>query len=165
MAKRKKKDSLPPVERYGDRLIARNKRATFDYELGSRFEAGLVLAGSEVKMLRQGTADLTDCFCTIKRDEAWVHGLNIPELPGTPWGHEPKRSRKLLLHRHEIDQLKRAIERQGMTVVATRIYFRNGRVKLEIALAKGKRKVDKRHAVKDREALREARAAIDRSGR
>lgn len=162
MAKRKTKEALPPVEAYGDKLVARNKRATFDYELGDKFEAGIVLSGSEVKMLRHGTADLTDCYVTIKRNEAWVNGLNIPEMQGTPWGHASKQPRKLLLHRREIEQLQRAMEREGMTTVATRLYFRRGRAKLEIALARGKRKVDKRHSLKEREADREATAAMSK---
>ncbi len=162
MAKRKKKEAPPPVEAFGDKLIARNKRASFDYELGERFEAGLVLTGSEVKMLRHGVADLTDAFVTIKNGEAWVQGLNIPEMQGTPWGHMAKRMRKLLLHRHQIDQIKRAVEREGMTAVATRLYFRGGRAKLELALAHGKRKADKRQTLKAREADREAAAALQR---
>lgn len=162
MAKRKKKEAPPPVEAFGDRLISRNKRASFDFELGERYEAGLVLQGSEVKMLRHGTADLTDAWCAIEKGEAWVKGLNIPEMQGTHYGHEAKRPRKLLLHRHQIAQIQRAIERQGMTVVATRLYFRGGRAKLEIALARGKAKVDKRHALKARVADREAEAAIRR---
>ncbi len=162
MAKRKKKDAPPPVEAFGDKVIARNKRATFDYELSDRFEAGMVLSGSEVKMLRHGTADLSDAWCALEKGELWVKGLNIPEMSGTPWGHEAKRPRKLLLHRHQIDQIARAIERQGMTAVATRIYFRGGRAKLEVALAKGKAKVDKRHSLKEKQADREAEAAIRR---
>jgi SsrA-binding protein len=150
------------VEAYGDKMIAKNKRASFDYELGERYEAGLVLAGTEVKMLRYGTADLTDTFVTIDKGEAWIRGLNIPEMQGTPYSHDAKRPRKLLLHRHQIDQLKRAIERQGMTAVATRLYFRGGRAKVEIALAKGKAKYDKRQALKKRVADREAEAAIRR---
>jgi SsrA-binding protein len=162
VAKRKKKEAPPPVEAFGDKLIARNKRASFNYELGERYEAGIVLVGTEVKMLRQGSADLTDAWCAIEKGEVWVRGLNIPEMQGTPWGHEAKRARKLLLHRHQIGQLQRALERQGMTAVATRLYFRGGKVKLEIALAKGKAKVDKRHALKEKEADREAEAAIRR---
>ena len=162
VAKRKKKEAPPPVEAFGDKLIARNKRASFDYELTERFEAGLVLVGSEVKMLRQGTADVTDAWVAIDGHEAWVKGLNIPEMQGTPWGHEAKRPRKLLLHKHQISQIKRAIERQGMTAVATRLYFRGGRVKLELALARGKRQADKRQSLKEREADREAQAAMAR---
>ncbi len=162
MAKRKKKEAPPPVEAYGDKLISRNRRASFDYELTDKFEAGLVLVGSEVKMLRHGTADLTDAWCAIERGEVWIKGLNIPEMQGTPWGHEAKRARKLLLHRHQIGQLQRGIERQGMTAVATRLYFRGGNAKLEIALAKGKARVDKRRAMKEKQADREAEAAIRR---
>ena len=162
MARRKHKEAPPPVEVFGDKMIARNKRASFEFELSDRFEAGMVLVGSEVKMLRYGTADLTDAWVSFTRTEAWLNGLNIPEMQGTPWGHEAKRKRKLLLHRHQIDQIKRAVERDGMTAVATRLYFRGGRAKVEIALAKGKRMVDKRHALKEREADREAQAAISR---
>lgn len=165
MAKRKKKEQPPPVEQFGDKLVARNKRASFDYELGERYEAGMVLVGSEVKMLRNASADLTDCFVQIERGEAWLHGLNIPELSGTHYGHPAKRKRKLLLHRLEIEQLKRSIEREGMTAVATRLYFRGGRAKIEIALARGKRKTDKRETIKRRDADREAQAAMDRARR
>lgn len=165
MAKRKKKEQPPPVEQFGDKLVARNKRASFDYTLGDRFEAGMVLVGSEVKMLRHSSADLTDCFVVIERGEAWLHGLNIPELSGTHYGHPAKRKRKLLLHRLEIEQLKRSIEREGMTAVATRLYFRGGRAKIEIALARGKRRTDKRETIKRRDADREAQAAMDRARR
>ena len=140
-----------------------NRRAKFDYELGDKFEAGLVLVGSEVKMLREATADLTEAYITIdRRGEAWVHGLNIPERSGTAWGHKAKRTRKLLLNRHEIEQIKRATDREGMTAVSTRLYFRGGRAKLEFALARGKAKIDKRQSIKARDADREARAAIQR---
>ncbi len=162
MAKRKKKDVAPPVERPGDGIVGRNKRARFEYELGQRYEAGMVLMGSEVKMLRQTTADLTDAYCVMRQGEVFMHGLNIPEMSGTPWGHAAKRPRKLLLNRHEIEQLQRGVERQGMTVVATLVYFRGGRAKVEIALAKGKRTIDKRNTVKARQADRETRAAIKR---
>lgn len=149
----------------GETLIARNKRASFDYELGERFEAGLVLVGSEVKMLRAGSADLTDAWCSIHRGEAFLEGVNIPVMPGAAFGHEAKRPRKLLLHAREIDQIRRAVEREGMTVTATRLYFKNGRVKVEIALARGKKKADKRDAMREKEAEREARAAIARGRR
>jgi SsrA-binding protein len=152
-----------PVE--GEKLIARNKRASFDYELGERYEAGISLVGSEVKVLRAGAADLTDAWCTIEKGEAYLKGANIPELAGTPFGHKAKRPRKLLLHRHEIEALQRAIEREGMTVVATRMYFKDGRAKVELALAKGKKAYDKREALKQQEAEREARAAMDRARR
>ncbi|MBM4374115.1 MAG: SsrA-binding protein SmpB [Deltaproteobacteria bacterium] len=162
MAKHKKNDA-PAVEQYGDGIIAKNRRASFDYELSDTYEAGLQLIGSEVKVLRAGKADLSDAYVTIERGEAFVHGANIPELSGTPFGHEPKRKRKLLLNRDEIDAIERATEREGMTVVATKIYFRGGRAKLEIALARGKKLHDKRESLKRKEADREARAAV--SGR
>lgn len=150
---------------YGDRVVARNRRASFDYELGRRFEAGLVLAGSEVKMLRMGAADLTDAWCAVANGEALLHGLHIPELPGAAFGHDPKRARKLLLHAREIAELGRAVERQGMTAVVTALYFKNGRAKVEVALARGKRKLDKRQSLREREDEREAEAALARARR
>jgi SsrA-binding protein len=149
-------------EKPGEKLIARNKRARFEYELGDTFEAGLALIGSEVKMLRHGSADLGDSWCAIEGGEAYLKGVNIPEMPGVPFGHEAKRARKLLLHKEEIEQIRRALTREGMTVAATRLYFKDGRVKVEIALARGKKAGDKREAVKEREAEREARAAMAR---
>jgi SsrA-binding protein len=147
----------------GDKVIARNRRASFDYELGERFEAGIVLVGTEVKMLRMGTADLTDTWCSIERGEAYLNGMNIPVLEGAAFGHaKDKRARKLLLHAKEIEALDRAIQREGMTAVATQIYFKGGRVKVELALARGKKRADKREAIRERDADREARAAIAR---
>jgi SsrA-binding protein len=152
-------------EKPGEKLIVRNRRARFEYELGETFEAGIALIGSEVKMLRHGTADLGDSWCAVERGEAWLKGVNIPEMPGAAFGHEAKRARKLLLNRAEIEEIERALTRDGMTVAATRLYFKDGRVKVEIALAKGKRAPDKREAVKEREAEREARAAMARGRR
>jgi SsrA-binding protein len=149
----------------GEKVIARNRRASFEYELGERFEAGLVLIGSEVKVLRSATADLSDAWCSIENGEAFLKGMNIPVMSGTLFGHEAKRARKLLLHTREIEVIKRAVEREGMTVVATRLYFKEGRAKVELALAKGKKAADKREAVRERDALKEARAAIARGRR
>ncbi len=149
-------------EKPGEKLIARNKRATFDYDLGDRFEAGIVLIGTEVKMLRDGKADLSDAWCSIIKGEAFLHGVNIPEMPGAAFGHLAKGSRKLLLHAREIQTLERAISRDGMTVAATKLYFKNGRVKVEIALARGKKKYDRREDLKERDAERAARAAMSR---
>jgi SsrA-binding protein len=148
-----------------EKLIVRNRRAGFEYELGDRFEAGLVLIGSEVKMLRDGKADLSDAWCTITNGEAYLHGMLVPEMPGAAFGHVAKRTRKLLLHGTEIDQIRKAVEREGMTVAATRLYFKKGRAKVELALAKGKKQADKRETVKQREAEREARAAMGRGRR
>ncbi len=155
-----KKREAPPGEQFGDGVVARNRRAGFDYELGQKFEAGLVLVGSEVKMLRQGKCDLSEAYVKVERGQAWLHGANIPELSGTHYGHLGKRPRKLLLNGTEIEAICRATDREGMTVVTTMLYFRRGRAKVEIALARGRKRVDKRHAIKEREADREARIAV-----
>jgi SsrA-binding protein len=152
-------------EKPGETLIAKNRRARFEYELGDTYEAGIVLIGSEVKMLRMGKADLGDSWCAIEQGEAWLKGVNIPVLTGAAFGHEAKRARKLLLNKTEIDAIQRALTRDGMTVAATRLYFKGGNVKVEIALAKGKKQADKREAVKEREADLEARAAMARGRR
>jgi SsrA-binding protein len=149
----------------GDRVVSRNKRATFDYELSDKFEAGLVLIGSEVRSLRDNSADLSDCWVVVdSRSEAWLKGMRIPEMQHAAFAHAEKRDRKLLLHAEEIEKLKAGVEREGMTVVATQCYFKNGRAKVEVALARGKRKYDKRQSIKERDATREARDAI-RAGR
>lgn len=146
----------------GEQLIVKNRRAGFDYELGERFEAGLVLQGSEVKMLRAGQADLSDAFCQVRGGEAFLLGVNIPVLAGAAFGHEAKRPRKLLLQKREIEEIARSMARDGMTVAATRLYFKGGRAKVELALAKGKKRADKREAVREKEADREAKAAMAR---
>jgi SsrA-binding protein len=147
----------------GDRVIARNRRAHFDYEIGTSYEAGVVLIGSEVRALRDRAADLTDTWVEIDaRGEAWIKGMRIPELAHAAFAHQEKRPRKLLLHAEQIATLRNKIEAEGMTIVATKCYFRDGRVKLEIALARGKKSYDKRHALRERESEREARAAIRR---
>lgn len=151
--------------RPGETLVARNRRASFDYDLGDRFEAGIVLKGSEVKMLRAGKADLTDSFCTVSRGEAYLQGVSIVEMAGAAFGHQPKGVRKLLLHRREIDLIEHSISREGMTAIATRIYFKGGRAKVEIALARGKKSHDKRDTIKARDAEREARAVVVRGQR
>jgi SsrA-binding protein len=147
-------------EKPGEKLIVRNRRATFDYELGERYEAGLVLIGSEVKMLRLGKADLTDAWCSVRRGEAFLEGVNIPEMPGAAFGHEAKRPRKLLLHGREIEDIERAIAREGMTVAAVRLYFKDGRVKVELAVARGKEQRDKRRDVAERDAKRQMERAL-----
>jgi SsrA-binding protein len=145
--------------RPGETVVARNKRARFDYDLGDRFEAGIVLKGSEVKMLRAGKADLTDSFCAVSRGEAFLQGVSIFAMAGAAFGHTPKGARKLLLHKREIELLDHSTAHEGMTAVATRIYFKNGLAKVEIALARGKKIYDKREAIRTEDANREARAA------
>jgi SsrA-binding protein len=147
-----------------DRVVARNKRARFEYELGDTFEAGIVLIGSEARALRDRAADLTDSWVEVDpRREAWLKGMRIPELKHAAFGHEEKRPRKLLLHPKEIATIATVIAREGMTAVATRCYFKGGRLKVEIALAKGRKQHDKRQALRQREAAREAEAAMRRA--
>jgi len=146
-----------------DRLISKNKRASFDYELGERLEAGLVLIGSEARSLREHSADLRDAWVDVdSRGEAWVKGLKIPELHHAAYGHDEKRPRKLLLRAAQIEKLRGKVEAEGMTLIVTQCYFKQGRVKIEIALARGKKNYDKRHALKEKQATREAEAAMRR---
>lgn len=153
-------------EPQGDRLVSKNRRAYFDYDVGDTFEAGLVLIGSEVRSLRENSADLSDAWVQVDgRGEAWVRGLRIPPLKHAAFGHEEKRARKLLLHRGQIDQLRGFMERDGMTLIATQCYIKNNRAKLEIAAAKGKKKHDKRQTLRERDAEKEARTAIRRGRR
>ncbi len=146
----------------GDRLVSKNRRARFDYELGDTYEAGLVLIGSEVRSLRENGADLGDAWVDIQRDEAWIKGMRVPPLKHSAFGHEERRVRKLLLHREQIERLRGAVERDGMTLIATKCYFKDNRAKLEIAVARGKKRHDKRQSLRERDASREARAAIRR---
>ena len=152
-----------PKVQGGDFVVARNKRASFDYELGQTYEAGIELLGSEVRSMRLHSTDLSDSWVDIdQRKQAWVKGMRIPPLQHAAFGHEEKRNRRLLLHLAEIEQLTSSVDRDGMTIVPTRIYFRGGRVKLEVALARGKKKYDKRQSIKERELDREARSAMRR---
>lgn len=146
----------------GTKLIAQNRRAAFDYELGEFFEAGLVLVGSEVKTLRNGSCDLGDGWIGVDGGQAYLKGAFFPKLTGAAFGHEERRPRKLLLHPREIHDIAKAIEQGGLTVIPTRIYWKNGRAKLEFAIAKGKKKADKRETIKARELDREARQAMRR---
>lgn len=146
----------------GDRLVAKNRRAYFDYTVDSTLEAGLVLIGSEVRSLRVQGCDLSDAWVDVNRGEAWVKGMKIPHLLHAAYGHEEKRARKLLLKRAEIDTLQGASTRDGMTLIVTKCYFKNNHAKIEIALAKGKKKHDKRQSIKARDADREAAAAMRR---
>lgn len=153
--------SAPPQQ--GDRLVARNRRASYDYELGDTYEAGLVLIGSEVRALRTGSADLSDAWVRLGRaGEAWLEGMRIPPLNHAAFGHEERRPRKLLLHAEQIERLRTAVEKDGLTVVATKCYFKTNRAKVEVALARGKKKYDKRQATRTKDAEREARQAIRR---
>lgn len=151
-----KKKNVPE----GDRLIAQNRRARHEFELGKSFEAGVALIGSEARALREGPADISDAWVEIKRGEAYVQGMRVPPLSHSFLGHEEKRSRKLLLHRTQIEELQRAQDQDRMTLVATKLYFKGGRVKLELCVARGKKQYDKRQTLRQRDADKEARAAI-----
>ncbi|MBN2192358.1 MAG: SsrA-binding protein SmpB [Polyangiaceae bacterium] len=149
-----------------DRVVARNKRARFEYELGETYEAGIALIGSEARALRDRAADLSDSWVEIdQRNEAWLKGMRIPELSHAAFGHLEKRPRKLLLHAHELAELAAVVARDGMTAVATQCYFKGGRLKVEVAVARGRKQHDKRQAIREREAAREAQAAMRRAKR
>src|SRR3954468_5332743 len=144
-----------------EKLIAENRKARHDYQLLDRFEAGLVLTGTEVKSLRDGRATLAQAYADIREGEAWLLGAGISIYDqGNRANHEPTRPRKLLLHRREIDRLYGQVREKGLTVVPTRLYFKDGRVKVEIALARGKDVRDKRRAVADRDAKRQIERAL-----
>ena len=141
--------------------IARNPRARHDYHLLETWEAGLVLTGTEVKSLRDGKASLGEAYAHVRRSEVWIEGLTIsPYAPGSYNNPPPARSRKLLLHKREIRKLIGGTSQKGLTLVPTRLYFRNGYVKVALGLAKGKKAHDKRETIKRRETERETRAAV-----
>ena len=145
----------------GEKLIASNKKARHEYHIIDTFEAGLVLTGSEVKSLRMGRASLVDGYGFIERGEAWLDTIYIPESLNGSWTHHaPLLNRKLLLHRQEIDKLYQKTREGGMTIVPLRLYFLNGRAKVEIALARGKKEYDKRQTLRERQDRREADRAI-----
>jgi SsrA-binding protein len=140
----------------GEKLIATNRRARHEYEILETYEAGLVLRGTEVKSLREGQVNFKDSYAAIQREEAWLHGCHIaPYHHGTDANHDPERSRKLLLHRRELSRLLGKIAERGLTLVPLRLYFKEGRAKLEIGLARGKKLHDKRQSIREREARRE----------
>lgn len=151
----------------GEKLIVKNRRAAFDYVLEDTYEAGLVLLGSEVKSLRAGKVDVTDAFVSVEKNEAWLKQLQIaPFEMARAFPHEPRRPRKLLLHKNQIEQILKAVMRGGYTVIPTRLYFSaDGRVKVEIAIAKGKKLHDKREDIARKTADREARDAMRRGRR
>ena len=147
----------------GHKMVAQNKKARHDYLIEDTYEAGLVLMGTEVKSLRQGRASLTDGFVQIDGNEAWLHNAHIPEYSQGTWtNHSARRKRKLLLNRDEIDKIERRVNEKGLTVVPLSLYFKDGRAKVEIALAKGKKSWDKRAALAERQATRETQQEIGR---
>jgi SsrA-binding protein len=158
-------DAKPVPPRQQSTVIARNRRARHDYHLEDVVEAGLVLTGTEVKSLRAGRASLTDGFAQITDGEMWLHGVHIPEYTQGTWtNHEPRRPRKVLLHRKEIDRLASKTAERGLTIIPLSLYFKDGKVKVELALARGKRTYDKRHDLAQRDAAREVERAFRRRG-
>jgi SsrA-binding protein len=147
----------------GTKLIAENRRARRDYELIERVEAGVVLNGSEVKSARDGHVQLGQAYADIRDGEAWLVGASIAEYTQAgASGHVPDRDRKLLLHRGEIDSLYGKVREKGLTLVPTRMYFKDGRVKVELALARGRERIDKRRVIAERDAQRQMERALRR---
>jgi SsrA-binding protein len=143
--------------------ICRNRRALHDYLISDRIECGIALVGTEVKSLREGYGNLEDAFARVEDGEVWLHGAEIPEYAfGNRLNHKPKRPRKLLLHRSEIEKFAAKAEVKGFTLVPLRMYFKGGRAKVEIAVAKGKQAHDKRESLKSKDAKREIDRAMSR---
>jgi SsrA-binding protein len=154
MAKKGKRKAAP-----GD--VASNRQASFRFNLLDRVECGIQLQGSEVKSMREGSVQLKDAYAEIRDGEVWLRNMHIaPYQPAARENHESERPRKLLLHRKEIVELERGLETQGHTLVPLRVYFKDGRAKVEIALARGKRDYDKRQSMAERDAKREAERAM-----
>lgn len=149
------------VKERGRKLIAQNRRARHDWSVLDTYEAGIVLAGTEVKSLRQGKASLVDGFATVDEGEVWLRNVHIPEYTEGTWtNHEPRRSRKLLLHGDEIARLVGKIQESGLSLVPMSLYFADGKAKVELALARGKKAHDKRRDMAKRDAEREMARAI-----
>lgn len=149
-----------PKER-GQRVVASNRKARHDYTIEDTYEAGIVLTGTEVKSLREGRASLVDGYAFIDGGEIWLDAVHIPEYTEGTWNnHAPRRKRKLLLHKQEIVKISHRTQDGGYTIIPLSIYFSDGRAKVELAVAKGKREYDKRHALRERQDKREADRAI-----
>ena len=147
----------------GRKLIAQNRKARHDYAIEETFEAGMVLTGTEVKSLRAGRASLVDGFAFIDGGEAWLKNVHIPEYNEGSWtNHEPKRARKLLLNRAEINKIAGKLKESGLTLIPLSMYFLDGKVKIELGLARGRKNYDKRQAIAEKDAKREASKATGR---
>lgn len=147
----------------GRKLIAQNKKARHDFSIEDVFEAGIVLTGTEVKSLRAGRANLTDGYAMIEDGELWLRGMHIPEYTEGTWNnHEPRRPRKLLVRKDELKRIAHDTRESGLTIVPLSLYFKDGYAKVEIAIARGRKTVDKRQAIAEREAKREADRATGR---
>ncbi|MCA1942894.1 MAG: SsrA-binding protein SmpB [Yonghaparkia sp.] len=145
----------------GEKVVATNRKARHDYTIEDTYEAGLVLSGTEVKSLRMGRASLVDGYGYIDGGEAWLDAVHIPEYTQGTWtNHPPRRKRKMLLHKAQIIKISQKVKEGGYTLVPLRIYFSDGRAKVELAVAKGKKEYDKRHALRERQDKREADRAM-----
>jgi SsrA-binding protein len=152
------------VKEIGRKVIAQNKKARNDYSIADVIECGLVLTGTEVKSLRAGRASLIDGFAMVNNGELWLMGVHIPEYTEGTWtNHTPRRDRKLLVHKQELNKLIGKLKDSGTTLVPLQLYFKDGKAKVEIAVAKGKKAHDKREAIKEREANREVSRVVSRT--
>ena len=147
----------------GRKLVTQNKKARYDYAIEDTYEAGMVLQGTEVKSLRAGRASLVDGFAEVEHGEVFLHGVHIPVYTEGTWtNHEPRRVRKLLLNRAEIDKIEGKVRERGYTLVPLALYFKDGRAKVELGVGRGKKSYDKRHSIAERTAKREAEVAMGR---
>ena len=161
MAKKKTANSAKNGSSEGNRITASNRRAFFDYEILERYEAGIVLTGTEIKSVRAGKADLSDAHARVREGEIWLHNTYIaPYDHASQYNHEPRRLRKLLMHREEIQKLESEVAEKGLTLVALRIYIKRHVAKVELGLGRGKRRYDKRQAIIARDMDREARRSV-----
>ncbi|POH59942.1 SsrA-binding protein SmpB [Arthrobacter glacialis] len=150
----------------GRKVVATNRKAQHDYHIMDTYEAGLVLMGTEVKSLREGRASLVDGFGTFYNDELWIEAVYIPEYLNGSWtNHTARRRRKLLLHREELDKIASKTRESGYTIVPLQLYFLDGRAKIEIAIARGKKEYDKRHALREKQDNREAQRVMREKNR
>ena len=156
MPRKKKKSRNRSAAEDGIKIIAQNRKARYDYHALDTWEAGIALQGTEVKSLRDGKANLLDSYARIDGGEVYLHNVHIGEYDqGNQFNHEPMRKRKLLLHRHEINRMRGRVEEKGLTLIPLKLYFKKGRAKIEIALAKGKREYDRRQDIAKRDARRD----------
>lgn len=153
-------------ERIAEQMVAQNRAANYHYELLERFEAGMVLRGTEVKALREGKANIREAYAQVRKGELWLENCHISEYnAGGPWNHSPLGSRKLLMHKQEIRKIFAKTQQKGLTLIATRIFFRNGIAKVDLALARGKKDWDRRADERKKDADREVKDAIYKSRR
>ena len=153
------------MSRRGDQLLITNRKARHDYHVLETWECGIVLQGAEVKSLREGKANLQDGYARVEDGEIWLHGMHVSPYAFSRAELDPVRRRKLLLHAKEIEELRQRTEEKGLTLIPLRVYFKEGRAKVELALCRGKRNYDKRQALAERDARRETERAIKERGR